>query len=100
MGYSCTRNAMNRLNFMFSEHDNSLPSNTWKKKDGTEYFYEIGKENANGAITGAVWLAKKSGYAYRAGSFKIDSEGKVLRFPHMNTTMKKLSTIPLPAYSY
>ena len=53
-------------------------SNTW----GDGFFYETGREQADGSITGTVWapVADKPGYSRKAGGIKID-DGKVIRFP-------------------
>lgn len=46
-------------------------------------FWEHGREQADGSITGTVWKpwAQDVTRVTRAGSFKIDPEGRVLRFP-------------------
>lgn len=96
MGYSCTRNAGDRLD-MILKADNSDPSsNMWVKEDGYRYFFERGRENSDGAITGTVYQIRGE-YAYRKGTAKIDPDGKVTRFPHMNSVMRKASKEPLPS---
>ena len=57
-------------------------SNAWLHK-GKFYFYETTRrDQEDGGICGSVW--KFNGY--RHGTFKIDGEGKIVRFP---ATLKK-----------
>jgi hypothetical protein len=55
-------------------------SNTWEKR-GVRYFYEVGRENADGSITGTVWKMVGENGARRSGSFRIDNAGTVVRGP-------------------
>lgn len=60
--------------------------NGWKYK-GVDYFYEQGRENYDGSITGSVWKFLPDGlHARRAGCIKIDSRGNVVKF----TTSSKI----------
>lgn len=82
MGYSATAKAMKVLDTFKSD---TGMSNTWIR-DGVAHFFEIGRENADGSITGTVWRGtfgdvRAMGYAYRQGSFKIDADGHILRAP-------------------
>lgn len=62
-------------------------------------FYEHGPERADGAITGSVYkftgpaTADGRQMAIKAGSFKIDPDGNVVRFPLVNTK-KALAEVP------
>jgi hypothetical protein len=64
--------------------DNS--SNTWKYK-GNNYFYEIGREQDDGSITGSVYSMKGNA----RDSFKINSSGIIERFPMVNLESKRLA---------
>lgn len=82
MGYSCTakagfvREAIEAL--IANKLGPGKPSNA--TLDGG--FWEIGRENADGSITGKVWKPwGTAGHVVPRGSFKIDSEGKIVRFP-------------------
>lgn len=93
MGYSATANAIDRLNMIMRENDNAS-SNTWDNGD-TTYFYEIGRENSDGSVTGSVYEIRGK-YARKKGGFKIDSYGKVLRFPGLTKKMREAGNRPLP----
>ena len=96
MGYSCTakaslteegvRRAIN------AKSSNAMP-------DGG--FYEIGRERADGSITGIVWrplnASERARWAHlgdanervaKRGSFKIDANGKIVRWPGLPKSVK------------
>lgn len=85
MGYSCSARARYTLDQVEFLEEFDIKSPNYK------YFIEIGKENKDGAITGTVY--EITGVAYRdkanyearpckkAGSFKINASGAVIRFP-------------------
>jgi hypothetical protein len=96
MGYSCTAAANYTLDAI-GELIGSPSSNGMPNGDG---FFEIGRENADGAITGTVWrklnAAERARFAHldalddrvqRRGSFRIDESGKVRRFPGLPATL-------------
>lgn len=97
MGYSCGARAMERLNYIFSENNSEFGSNTWKNRD-TTYFYEIGRENRDGSVTGSVYQMIDDSHAKKAGSFKIDSSGTVERFLGLSSRMKELSKMSIPMF--
>ena len=74
MGYSCAAKADYVLNTFRGDGESS---NTWRGPDGREYFYEVGRENRDGAITGSVWCMD----GYRKGSFRIARDGRIERAP-------------------
>jgi len=53
-------------------------------------FWEIGRENDDGSITGKTWKPArgKPGFIVPSGSFKINADGTVARFPHTNKAMR------------
>lgn len=92
MGWSCTDRA-GRVRKKVEELcilDTGM-TNTWTK-DGRRFFFEVGRENADGSITGTVNElidydgAKK--IARRRGGFKIDWDGELVRFSHLTPSMR------------
>lgn len=82
MGYSCTARAAFVRDAIQKIIDRECPQtdgSSNRTPDGG--FWEIGRENADGAITGTVWKPAGEGYARKRGSFKIDADGAVKRFP-------------------
>ena len=78
MGYSATAKAMMVLNTF---HDaaviNGRPSgNMWDYR-GKQYFFEVGRENHDGACTGTVYGMD----GRKAGSFRISPDGHIERAP-------------------
>lgn len=92
MGYSCTvraslvNDAVRQL--VGAKTSNAMP-------DGG--FYEIGREQPDGAITGIVWRllndSEKQHWAHlsninervtKRGSFKISADGKIVRWPGLS----------------
>ena len=92
MGYSCTAAAHKTLERLLEVAtrlgpvDNS--SNTWEFK-GHRYFYEQGRENADGAITGTIFVMLDEGRCKPAGSLRINPDGKIVRAPHFPAEAKK-----------
>lgn len=99
MGYSVAAAANDRLNGIM-EHNADESSNTWFDDKGGRYFYDVGRENADGAFTGSVWKfiteGQYAGRVNRAGSIRIEANGKVTRFPGRNKAMKAASKVALP----
>jgi hypothetical protein len=56
---------------------------------GERYFYERGRENADGAITGTLLKEIDGNYARPAGSFKIAPDGMIVRFPKLTAAQRK-----------
>ncbi|KKN77678.1 hypothetical protein LCGC14_0358040 [marine sediment metagenome] len=83
MGYSCSVKADNVLAALLIQLQATArkdsTSNGWCK-NGEHYFYEIGREQADGAITGKIWRTYKN-LCYPAGPFKITHNGLIDRFP-------------------
>jgi hypothetical protein len=79
MGYSCTQTAYQTLERYFSGDDSM--ANTWRH-NGQRYFYERGRENDDGAITGTVYQWRESdNLARKVGSFRIEPDGRATRAP-------------------
>lgn len=82
MGYSCLRDADEALKALVAELEMvNGSSNSWAYR-GEIYFYETGRENADGAITGTVYRNLPGGtHCRKAGSYRIEGRGGKLRFP-------------------
>ncbi len=90
MGYSCTQDADSMLGVIRKAYGDSSKGSNTLVLQGTEYFYERGREQDDGAITGTLMRVSLSGdYAYREGSFKIAPDGTILRFPHLSAAQKR-----------
>ena len=89
MGYSCTRDAQDTLGViakMFGRADKG--SNTLVI-GAEEYFYERGREQADGAITGELFLMLPGETCRRVGGFKIAPDGRIVRFPRLTKAHKE-----------
>jgi hypothetical protein len=90
MGYSCRKDANNtldRLTQYYREHGEKS-SNTFHAI-GKKYFWEIGKENSDGAITGKVnECTADDTQAFYIGGFRISPDGEVERFPRLPKEVK------------
>jgi len=86
MGWSCTAKAhftLDALKEILRGNLNSSNSIESLRVGGHFGFWECGREQPDGSITGTVWKPWETDptRVTKAGSFKIDPEGKVLRFP-------------------
>jgi hypothetical protein len=67
-----------------------------------DYFFQWGREQADGAITGTLLMCvtaageptfasddSDDGYARRVGVVRIEADGTVSRFPHLSSRAKK-----------
>ncbi len=95
MGWSCTAladDAMREIQAMFPSK-----SNNWVGDDGKEYFFDIGKENYDGAITGTV-IQMRGEYGKKVGSMRIEPSGFVTRFSHLpkhiRAHVKRMNSTP------
>lgn len=105
MGYSCTRDAslaLTRIEAAATEkHKQRMSGLVCDEKGNVLGFAERGRENADGAITGKVMRFcepfdpnAQSSFAKPAGSFRIEPDGKVTRFPLMaRSVLKRAETI-------
>lgn len=87
MGYSCSSLAMESFDQLMIQLKASgkevKSSNGWTKND-VQYFYEIGREQKDGAVTGVVqkiYQINNVDYCKKAGTFRIEPDGTITRFP-------------------
>ncbi len=84
MGYSCSYEADITMDAITKSPEFRC-ANGWIGDDKVNYFFEIGKENIDGAMTGSVY---KSNSGKRVGGFKIASNGRLISFPHLPKNIK------------
>src|ERR1700733_5435331 len=88
MGYSCTKDAANMLGVigrMFATDGN--PNILTIGKD--QYFFERGKEQEDGAITGSLFVCLPDDFARKVGNVRIEPDGTLTRFPHLRMVEKE-----------
>lgn len=94
MGYSCTVVADKVLEFLLADLSKNVgngTSNGWFN-NGCEYFFEQGKENDDGAITGQVYrIMVDRTKCLPAGSVRIEPDGIVNRFSHIPHSLRSLA---------
>lgn len=96
MGYSATVKAYfaqdTMLALLQAAHgDCGGTSNSWGDRDGSYHFFERGREQNDGAITGTVYVT--NGKTCRpAGSIRIEPDGKVTRWPTSKASQRRLAT--------
>lgn len=82
MGWSCRKDAgdtMDRWTEFCVKQTGS--QNTYESR-GSKYFWEASRtEHADGAITGTVFKMVDENRCKRAGSFRINGDGTVARYP-------------------
>jgi hypothetical protein len=91
MGYSCTRDASLALGCVRHIFGDPKQGNVLSIK-GKQYFFERGRENADGAITGTVFLMLPGDMARKAGTFRIEPDGTVRRFAGLSATNREEAT--------
>ena len=80
MGYSCTQDAGNMLGvigkfFATEGNPNILTIN------GERYFFERGREQNDGAITGKLMLMLPDDYCRSVGAVRIEGDGTLTKIP-------------------
>lgn len=82
MGWTCSSAAHETLT-QWGKYStsNNLPTNNYRDVRLREYFWEVGRENGDGAITGTVWRYVTADSVRRAGGFRIEPDGSVSRWP-------------------
>lgn len=91
MGYSCSAKASEvceRISAYCVKITGS--SNTWIDKYGVKYFFQVGREQADGAITGSVFKLLSETSGIKAGSFKIEANGNIARFPGLSKEVRSV----------
>jgi hypothetical protein len=87
MGYSCTKDASDMLGYIRNQFGDGKTSNGLVIR-GESYFYEIGKEQTDGAITGTLFMNTLPGSCRKVGSFRINADGTIARFPRICRDMR------------
>ena len=87
MGYSCTAAASYTLDAIDRALDATNPVRRCSNETPDGGFYERGREQPDGAITGTVWKPCGDGRVVKRGSFKINADGTVTRFPGLPGAM-------------
>lgn len=88
MGYSCSSKSNYVLDALIVQLQVAYEggsTNSWIHK-GRAYFHETGKENRDGAITGSVWKINIDNTCTNKGSYRIEPNGLISRFPTSNKT--------------
>ena len=82
MGYSCNTISNLSLEHLISQLQGAgeETSNSWGE-DPNRFFYEIGREQHDGAITGVVRKMIADNRCKVAGSFRVEPSGIISRFP-------------------
>lgn len=110
MGYSCTKDASDMLGLIRHSFSDGKTSNGLTLR-GRSYFYEVGRENADGSITGPLYININESHARIVGRFKINADGRVLRFPRITRDqrialmfkfgeLRRTNPMLLSSYSY
>lgn len=101
MGWSCAAEAGNTVrrisDIIVERHGNQ---NQWETPKGKFFFETSNTEHCDGAITGTVWRVHAPGTPIRgrvyaedrltkSGSFRIEADGSITRFPNLPTDIKK-----------
>lgn len=81
MGYSCTAIASFVLEALQERFRHNGSGNCYSVDDKTVFFHERGREHYDGAITGTIFKMLGDSNARRVGSYRIESEGVITRFP-------------------
>ena len=98
MGYSCSALAAFVCDHMFiqlqSYGNAQNTSNGWTI-DNQDYFFERGREQNDGSITGSVYgpSAKGPGFAHKVGTVKISADGKVVRWATSNANQRNVAEL-------
>ena len=99
MGYSCTKKADDTLarigkTFATDGNPNILTIG------GGQFFFEHGKEQNDGAITGTLVQCLDRGFCRKVGSVRISPEGQIVRFPALKKNQKTRFNIQAAGYDY
>lgn len=78
MGYSCAAAAMDTLDRISDACYKQTKSQNAYLSGKNKYFWEIGEENPDGAITGGIYKYLPNGYVVKSGGFRIDPDGEIV----------------------
>lgn len=88
MGYSCTVDASNMLGVIGKWYATNGNPNILTIKE-KQYFFERGKEQPDGAITGTLYLMLPNDMCRKAGNVRIEPDGTLTRFPAIPRTHRQ-----------
>lgn len=91
MGYSCAAKASYTLDCLWNElqkNGDNQTSNSWTFK-GERYFFEQGREQHDGSITGQIMRFLPDGRCRRVGSGKVNSDGSIARWAFSTKDMRQ-----------
>lgn len=99
MGYSCTKKAADTLerigkSFATEGNPNILTIG------GTKFFFEHGREQTDGAITGKLMEFLPNELCQSVGTVRIAPNGTVSRFPRLRADVRKKFSITAIGYDY
>jgi hypothetical protein len=85
MGYSCTRDAQDTLAVISHRFATDGNPNVWTigTVQRKQYFFERGRENEDGAITGTLMVMLDGDMCRPVGSVRIAPDGTIERFPKL-----------------
>ena len=95
MGYSCTAIASFAKESLMVQLQAAGPAeegNCWHCK-GQKYFEEQGREQDDGAVTGTVWRFIQDNRCHKVGSYRINSDGTIQRFPTATAAMRQAAKV-------
>lgn len=87
MGYSCTKAAADTLDAIQKLYGDPTTGNTLLLGD-KKYFHERGREQNDGAITGKVFVFVTVSTCIPCGTYRINPDGTIARFPHLSKKQK------------
>lgn len=100
MGYSCTVKADNSLDELIIQlkaaGSEIETSNGWMIKD-KRYFFQRGREQKDGAITGSVHKHTGERTCKNVGSFRIKPNGRIIRFPTSTKIQREIAELTAEA---
>lgn len=88
MGYSCTRDASNMLGVIGRMLATDGNPNVLTIR-GKQYFFERGREQEDGAITGSLMAMLPNEYCRKVGTVRINPDGTIARFPGLTKAAKQ-----------
>jgi hypothetical protein len=92
MGWSCTQaadNTIEKINSLVQSQCLNVKKNYQDQLPGGFFSINRSKEHEDGSITGSVHRFIGDDRCVRVGSFKINSNGTIARFPMLPLAIKK-----------